>query len=430
MKNAQWEWCPLDSLFEVGAGKTMSPAARNGRSKTPFLRTSNVLWDQIDLTELDTMEIPAAELAQKSLRPGDLLVCEGGEVGRAAVWSGQLDRISFQNHLHRLRRLVTDIEPRFYVYFLQSAFTQLGLFEGAGNDTTIPNLSRNRLSDLVVPRPMLHEQRAIVAILSLVRRGTEKHQSLTRTSEELKRAAMHELFARGLRLERQKTTEIGLLPESWAVGRLDQYAEVISTRMPYSELETVTPSDAQDASLVCGIKVSDMNSEGNEIVINHSALEKKLSFEMVSRYCAPPLTIVFPKRGAAIATNKKRICATWSVFDPNIIGVRSGPALEQRYLFQWFKNFDLRTITEPGPTPQLNKKDLNPLLIPVPPTLTEQQEIADILEAIDRKINIHLRKSRALQELFLSLLHKLMTGEMKATDLDIFSLEKLAQVSA
>src|SRR5437868_6581370 len=127
MKNERWEWCSVDSLFEISAGKTMSPAARNGENRTPFLRTSNVLWDQIDLTELDTMEIPAAELAQKSLKQGDLLVCEGGEIGRAAIWSGQLKEVSYQNHLHRLRPIVHDVEPRFYVYFLQSAFTQLGL---------------------------------------------------------------------------------------------------------------------------------------------------------------------------------------------------------------------------------------------------------------------------------------------------------------
>ena len=57
----------------------MSAAARRGANKTPFLRTSNVLWDEIDLSSVDEMSIPERELPAKLLRQGDLLVCEGGE---------------------------------------------------------------------------------------------------------------------------------------------------------------------------------------------------------------------------------------------------------------------------------------------------------------------------------------------------------------
>ena len=85
MINEAWPLRPLGELFEIGAGKTMSAAARDGAEKTPFLRTSNVLWDEIDLTKVDEMAIPPRELSGKLLRPGDLLVCEGGEIGRAAT---------------------------------------------------------------------------------------------------------------------------------------------------------------------------------------------------------------------------------------------------------------------------------------------------------------------------------------------------------
>ena len=149
--NEAWTWRPLGGLFEIGAGKTMSAAARNGPNKTPFLRTSNVLWDEIDLSSVDEMSIPDHELPVKLLRRGDLLVCEGGEIGRASIWDGQVETMSFQNHLHRLRPIDPNVEPHFYVFFLQSAFTQLGIFEGAGNKTTIPNLSRSRLAGLDVP---------------------------------------------------------------------------------------------------------------------------------------------------------------------------------------------------------------------------------------------------------------------------------------
>jgi len=184
--NDRWTCRPLGELFEIGAGKTMSAAARNGPDKTPFLRTSNVLWDEIDLSSVDEMSIPEHELPAKLLRPGDLLVCEGGEIGRAAIWNGEIETMSFQNHLHRLRPIVEEVEPRFYVYFLQSAFTQLGIFEGAGNKTTIPNLSRSRLASLEVPCPPLDEQRAISAALARIRDAMR--------IQSRKRAVLNDLF--------------------------------------------------------------------------------------------------------------------------------------------------------------------------------------------------------------------------------------------
>ena len=217
MTTPNWNWRPLGDLFDIGAGKTMSAAARAGADKVPFLRTSNVLWDEIDLTQVDEMSISPTELVDKRLTAGDLLVCEGGEIGRAAVWDGRVALMSFQNHLHRLRRIRDDVDARFYVYFLQSAFTQLGIFEGAGNKTTIPNLSRNRLGALDVPHPPMAEQQSIARALAKVREAVTVHDKATSTALELKHAVMSDLFTRGLRRGAQKETEIGLMPEHWTL---------------------------------------------------------------------------------------------------------------------------------------------------------------------------------------------------------------------
>ena len=198
--NESWMWRPLGELFEIGAGKTMSVAARNGLHKTPFLRTSNVFWDEIDLSSVDEMSIPDHELPAKLLRLGDLLVCEGGEIGRAAIWNGEVETMSFQNHLHRLRPASSGVDPRFYVFFLQSAFTQLGLYEGAGNKTTIPNLSRSRLAGLAVPQPPLAEQLQIVAILDAIDRKIDLHRRKRAVLEELFKALLHKLMTGEIRV--------------------------------------------------------------------------------------------------------------------------------------------------------------------------------------------------------------------------------------
>lgn len=198
--NTSWSLHPLGDLFEIGAGKTMSAAARAGEDKTPFLRTSNVLWNKIDLTAIDEMFIPAHELQSKLLRPGDLLVCEGGEVGRAAIWNGEKEVMSFQNHLHRLRPLRKDVDPRFYVYFLQCAFTQLGIFEGASNKTTIPNLSRGRLAALPMPHPEINEQREIANILDAIESKINFHQRKRAILDKLFKALLHKLMIGEIRV--------------------------------------------------------------------------------------------------------------------------------------------------------------------------------------------------------------------------------------
>ena len=220
------------------------------------------------------------------------------------------------------------------------------------------------------------------------------------------------------------------MPESWAVKQLSQVADIISTRMAYTELDNTSRSVPEDSVKVLGIKVADMNLPGNEVKLRVANLEGIVRKSIAERRCAPPGTIVFPKRGAAIATNKKRIVDGWSVFDPNVIGVVARTDLGQDFLFQWFQMFDLRTITEPGPTPQLNKKNLLPLSIPVPPSLEEQREVVSILNAIDRKIDLHRRKRAVLEELFKTLLHKLMTGEIRMEELDSSMLRDRFSTSA
>jgi type I restriction enzyme S subunit len=182
-------------------------------------------------------------------------------------------------------------------------------------------------------------------------------------------------------------------------------------------------SESEDAVVAHGIKVSDMNLPGNEREITHANLARRIKLSLATRKLIPSETVTFPKRGAAIATNKKRLATTWTVLDPNLIGVRTKPGLDYRYLFYWFEQFDLRTITEPGPTPQLNKKNLTPLLLPIPATEGEQRAIANALATIDRKLAHHQHKRATLNDLFQTLLHQLMTARIRVADLDIDTSE-------
>jgi type I restriction enzyme S subunit len=419
MINAAWPLRPLGELFDIGAGKTMSAAGREGAQKTPFLRTSNVLWDEIDLSTVDEMAIPQHELPEKLVATGDLLVCEGGEIGRAAIWNGELATMSFQNHLHRLRPKQKDIVPRFYVYFLQSGFTQLGIFEGAGNKTTIPNLSRNRLAALDVPQPGFEEQRDVAAALARVRQAMKLHDKSLEVAQNLKRAAMRALFTKGLRGEAQKDTEIGPVPESWGVVQIGdvslntQYG--LSVRGQPSGVYPILRMNCQEDGKVHyrNLQFVDLDEETFEdfrLRPGDLLFNRTNSIDLVGR-----MAIVDDARPAVFASYLVRLTVDEARCDPRFLN----------YFMNWpetqseIKKLASRAVGQAN----INASKLRTVLFPLPPTVDEQREIVAVLDAIDRKIDLHKRKRAVLDELFKALLHKLMTGEIRVADLDLSALD-------
>ncbi|ACL16441.1 restriction endonuclease subunit S [Methanosphaerula palustris] len=146
-----WQIKKIGDLFNVQQGISMSPARRNGPNKHPFLRTLNVFWSGIDLKTLDYMDLSEKEIGKLNLLPGDLLVCEGGDIGRSAIWRGELESCGYQNHIHRLRVKNCDVYPEFVVFWMQAAIKILGFYQDEGNKTTIPNLSQSRLKNFDIP---------------------------------------------------------------------------------------------------------------------------------------------------------------------------------------------------------------------------------------------------------------------------------------
>ena len=162
----EWRRVRLGDVFDVKQGVAMSPSRRQGIAPHPFLRTLNVLWGSVDLSNLDKMDFTDDEVASLNLRNGDLLVCEGGDVGRTAIWRGELNNCLYQNHIHRLRRRDDTVIPDFYVYWMQAAFKVFQLYKGKEVTTTIPNLSGGQLKSFLVPLPTTGEQKHITSLLS------------------------------------------------------------------------------------------------------------------------------------------------------------------------------------------------------------------------------------------------------------------------
>lgn len=168
-EGAEWEGKPtkfvhLRDVAHIQLGKMLSPAAKTGRESFPYLRNQNVQWGRFDLSDLAVMDFSERDREKFELRPGDLLICEGGEPGRCAVWDGQVEDCFYQKALHRVRPIAGVADSEFLALWIRfQALT--GAFEDQNAKTTIAHLPLVRLEQLLVPDVDVGTQRQIAARL-------------------------------------------------------------------------------------------------------------------------------------------------------------------------------------------------------------------------------------------------------------------------
>ena len=152
-----WEWCRLGTLFSHCTGKALNASNLKGQLMT-YITTSNLYWDRFELDNLKRMRFTDEEIEKCTATFGDLLVCEGGDIGRAAIWNYPYD-IRIQNHIHKLRaykQLCTKFF--FWVFYFYKATGRIG-----GKGIGIQGLSSKALDNILIPLPPLKEQQCIVA---------------------------------------------------------------------------------------------------------------------------------------------------------------------------------------------------------------------------------------------------------------------------
>ena len=156
-----WCWCRFGDIFQHNTGKTQNSSVetKNGELRK-FITTSNLYWNEFDFTKVKEMLFSENELQRCTVTKGDLLICEGGEYGRAAIWTYDYD-VCFQNHVHRARSIKENsIYVEFY-YYLIFLYKNIGFIEGRG--VGIKSLSTENLHQIIIPLPPLEEQKRIVA---------------------------------------------------------------------------------------------------------------------------------------------------------------------------------------------------------------------------------------------------------------------------
>jgi type I restriction enzyme S subunit len=145
-----WEVAPVYARYEVALGKMLDAKQVTGQFSGRYLRNVDVQWDAVNTQGLPEMDFVPSEHARYRLRPGDLLVCEGGEVGRTAIWRGGIEECFYQKAIHRVRPRSDREEPRFFFYTMHT-LAKRGVFVADANTNTIDHLTAVQLRHYRLP---------------------------------------------------------------------------------------------------------------------------------------------------------------------------------------------------------------------------------------------------------------------------------------
>lgn len=382
-----WQTKRIGEVFSIKQGKALSSRKQTGINRRSFLRTSNVFWGCLKLDILDEMSFTDDECSALALEYNDLLVCEGGDIGRTAIWGEEIADCYYQNHLHRLRRVTNDVFPLFVMYWMQAAMTQLNVYEGISNKTTIPNLSRSRLAEFLIPLPPIAEQKKIAAVLLKVQRAIEVQDKIIQSLNDLKKSTMQHLFTHGLHGEKTKMTELGEIPESWEVVRFIDFAV-----------------------LQRGFDITKREQRHGKIPVVSSG---GISSYHDRAQCSGPGVII--GRKGSLGTVHYIESDYWP--HDTTLWIKDFKGNSSRYVFWFLQTLRLERFDSGSSNPTLNRNTVHKELVVVP-KLQEQEAIAANLYTISAKATFHSLKKVALQDLFKTALNMLMTGTIRVADLD------------
>lgn len=391
-----------------------------GMHLAPYLRNVDVQWDGVNTTDLPMMDFDAADREQYSLRPGDLLVCEGGEVGRTAIWRGDIDECFFQKAIHRLRPTTNHDDSRFFRYFMRMAVAD-GLFTQS-TASTIQHLPAEKLRVVRYPSPPLRVQ---IAIADYLDRETARLDALVAAKERMLRllvrkrdAFIGRVVTKGVDpqvpLKDSGVPWIGSIPSHWAIGRVKHYFRTCSGGTPSTAMMDVYYTDASDG--IPWVRTTDLQNDmlGDvEVRITQRALEDTA--------CAvlPKGTVMVAMYGGDGTVGKNGMLRIDAAINQAVCGLLPSQTHIPEYVFRYIQFYRPHWMI----SAESSRKDANisqelvrNAPMPLPP-LREQEEIVGALRSfLSRHDAVRAATERSIvliKERRAALISTAVTGALK-----------------
>lgn len=363
---SKWAETAFAEIATSQLGKTLD-ANKNKGLPYPYLCAANIGMGYFNLSNVKEILLDDSELEKYLVRKGDLLICEGGDTGRCAIWESE-DPIYYQNALHRVR-FNDDIHNKFIMYYLHY-YKKVGIIDKLSHGQTIKHFTQKGLSKLSFRMPTISEQKGITSELDAIQTMIDGYKAHISDFDEL---------AKSLFLDTLGDPVIN--EKKWQIKSLSSLCNKMSTG-PFGSM--LHKSDY----VVEGIpSVNPQNIKGSKVVIDGIAKVSYQKAEELSKYYLKENDIILARRGdlskCAIITPKEQgwLCGTGSFF------LHIEEVLPIVFYYQFTSKSIQKQLLEKsiGATmPNLNQGILSKLMIPVPP-IDIQQKFASQIEAIEKQ---------------------------------------------
>ncbi len=408
-----WDVAPVYARYEVALGKMLDAKRVTGQSSGRYLRNVDVQWDAVNTEGIPEMDFAPWERDRYLLRPGDLLVCEGGEVGRTAVWRGDIQECFYQKAIHRVRPRSEKEVPRFF-YHLIYTLAKRGVFVAGGNPNTIDHLTAVQLRHYRLPFAPSQEQRAIAAFLdrktARIDALVAKKERLIELLQEKRTALITRAVTRGLDpnvpMKDSGVEWLGEIPAHWEVKKWRYCCHVTEGQ--------VAPDDHRYRDRIM-IAPNHIESGTGRILFTETSDEQGA---ISGKYLVKPGDLIYSKirpalNKACIATGDW-LCSA----DMYPVEVTARDLRAQYLLYFILSEAFVRLMVDESmrvAMPKVNREKLAacPLLIPPP---SEQDAIVAHLDRETARIDALVAKVRSaiarLKELRTALISAAVTGKI------------------
>lgn len=351
----KWEKVKLGNVTDSCLGKMLDQNKNKGDYQ-PYLANVNVRWGEFDLEDLPLMKFEESEQERYELKYGDLVICEGGEPGRCAIWKEQIPNMKIQKALHRVRvHDCLDYRYLFYWFLLAGKTGELDqYFTGA----TIKHMPGQKLKEVVIDKPPLEIQHRIADILSAYDDLIENNQKQIKLLEEAAQRLYKEWFV-DLRFPGHENTKIvDGVPEGWSRGLLK---ELISVN--YGKDHKKAPDD------------------GNIPVYGSGGLMRKCNKSLFSGEA-----VLIPRKGSL--NNIMYVNETFWTVDTMFYATMKQPHTAI-FVYFFVKAFDMYSMNIGAAVPSMTTKILDAMDVVIPDKET--------LEKFDKRAKVYFNKTKTLQ---------------------------------
>lgn len=396
----KWEKVLLGEVTDSCLGKMLDQEKNRGEYQ-PYLANVDVRWGSFNLDDLSEMRFEKDEQERYGLKYGDLVVCEGGEPGRCAIWKNQIPNMKIQKALHRVR--VHDCLDYRYLYYWFLLAGKTGGLEQYFTGATIKHMPGQKLKSVVIDKPPIGIQRSIADVLSSYDDLIENNQKQIKLLEEAAQRLYKEWFV-DLRFPGHENTKItDGVPEGWRKYKFSDTTSIMGGGTPKTDVKEFyngnipfyTPKDSDDSFFAFDTITH----------ISQSGLDN------CNSQLYPVNTIIITARGTV---GKTTILAVPMAMNQSCYALKCDELNSPYYLFFSLKNevAALKTMSNGGVFNTIIVKTFDSICL-IAPT----QDVLNMFEAsvspIMEQIKTKARQNIILTEARDRLLPKLMSGEIE-----------------